>query len=354
MLTKRSSIVLNNMKCILSVFVVMIHTQIMSSSWASLGGADYKEYLIFQKVFSDVFLDHSCVPVFFLISGYLFFLKIRDDFSVDNYKNQLSKRIKGLAIPFCIANLAYYIVLRILPSLKCGAIGVDMVDDFFTSFWSYHDTNIPINGPLWYIRDLLVLSFLSPIIYYVIKSFKYYALIALCGLWLLGFWFDNPGFTCYPILFFSIGSYFAIQGKDIVSVFKSKAYIALCIIYPFIVFLVSFIGYRNGDECAEYLLSLKVAQLVSVSFWFVIIIGLSKYFIIPKMWVTATFFVFLYHYALAVPSRIIGICNMPFTNGTLFMLYIGGVFLEVVLLMVIYTLLKKFFPRLSSIIVGGR
>ena len=309
--------------------------------------------MIFQKVFSDVFLDHSCVPVFFFISGYLFFIKYRF-FGVEDYKIQLCKRFNGLAVPYCIANLIYFIVFCLLPKLKGNHIGINIAYDFMASFWSYNDTNIPIDGPLWYIRDLLVLSFLSPVIYYVIMNYKSYAFIGLCGLWGMGIWFDEPGFSCYPYVFFSLGSCLAIHGKDIVAYFKSFFLMKLSFFYPLIILFVSYIGFKTGDKSSFYILSLKIAQLISVPFWFSVVILLSKYVTISKKWVTATFFVFLYHYSFSLPSRIIYYCNLDYTNGTFFATYLTGTFIEVALLLIVYNVLNIFLPRLLSIMVGGR
>ena len=59
-------------------------------------------YNLFRVAVSRV-LTHVCVPVFYLISGYLFFIRLEKwDYKV--YLDKLKKRCKSLLMPFLIWN----------------------------------------------------------------------------------------------------------------------------------------------------------------------------------------------------------------------------------------------------------
>ena len=61
-----------------------------------------------MKLFSVVFAD-VCVPLFFFISGFLFFYK--PDFTRGVYIDKLRKRVKTLLVPYLIWNFVGFIIL---------------------------------------------------------------------------------------------------------------------------------------------------------------------------------------------------------------------------------------------------
>lgn len=106
-------------------------------------------------------LASVAVPLFFFISGYLFFF--RTAFSVDVYKKKLKSRIKTLLIPYLFWNfvvlVGHWIVTVLSPvQLTSGAykqVSDYTVCDYLISFWNIN--GMPVNGALWFIRDLMVM-----------------------------------------------------------------------------------------------------------------------------------------------------------------------------------------------------
>lgn len=78
-----------------------------------------------------------------------------------------------------------------------------------------HENTAPILIPMWYLRDLLVFFILTPIIFICIKKTKQYILIILALSYVSNIWPQIPGFS-NSIIFFVIGSYFAINKKNII------------------------------------------------------------------------------------------------------------------------------------------
>lgn len=68
--------------------------------FAHLSGMDF--YNLFRVSISQV-LTHVCVPAFYLISGYLFFIGL-EEWTWNAYLNKLKKRSKSLLVPFLIWN----------------------------------------------------------------------------------------------------------------------------------------------------------------------------------------------------------------------------------------------------------
>lgn len=170
-------------------------------------------------------LAHLAVPTFFFISGYLFFMK--GDFSISTYRNKLHKRIKTLFVPY-VAWIALYVVSTIIykvmedPSFN---IMTFLKDNGYLRL--FYDCNVwhtqmsllsgPFLIPLWYIRDLMVMVIVSPLIYFLIKRTRHIYIICLTCLFLLRLWPDIHGISLTAIFFFSLGSEFSIRKRNFVA-----------------------------------------------------------------------------------------------------------------------------------------
>lgn len=111
----------------------------------------------------------SVVPIFFIISGYMMFMNI-NNFDLVTYKKKLHRRLYSLLLPFVLWNLIALIEIlvkhlpcfeSVFPNLK-----VQLTLSFFIgSFWAVPEGSCPLLYPLWYVRDLMVMVLVSPIIY---------------------------------------------------------------------------------------------------------------------------------------------------------------------------------------------
>jgi hypothetical protein len=91
----------------------------------------------------------------------------------------------------------------------------------------------PIDGPLWFVRDLIGAVFLSPIIYYIFKRPKLGLVIFLMLLvwYLFGFshqyWI--PGISVPCLLFYGVGAYLGIHKVNVLDVVSSYRKVVLYI-----------------------------------------------------------------------------------------------------------------------------
>lgn len=169
------------------------------------------------------------VPGFFVLSGYLFYLGL-EKWSIEQYKKKIYRRVYTLLIPYFLWNISYIVFRWAKFSFK--------VDNFdFTHwvklFWNINyikaghcthylwgDDSIygPILGPFWYIKNLMLLILVAPVIYYLIKNYGKFALLILSGLYILGYGLPWLPLQPEPLLFFSIGAYCAIHQIDYSSI----------------------------------------------------------------------------------------------------------------------------------------
>lgn len=91
----------------LIVCVVMLHTFILGESQFGIVHVPVGKFPVFD-VFDHVIkadIGEMAVPLFFFISGFLFFYKT--DFNLSIYRLKLKRRFHSLFIPYLFWNIAY-------------------------------------------------------------------------------------------------------------------------------------------------------------------------------------------------------------------------------------------------------
>lgn len=74
----------------------------------------------------------------------------------------------------------------------------------------------PIDLPLWFLRDLIVVTVLTPFVYGFVKHTRHYGILLLALAYISGVWPNLSGFNITAVFFFSTGAYFSIHGKNLV------------------------------------------------------------------------------------------------------------------------------------------
>lgn len=128
----------------------------------TLWGDGWDTYEVLKIVVSQT-LVKVAMPTFFVISGYLFFANVTE-WNAKTYWGKLRRRVKTLLIP--------YIVWNLLMAIKLKTFSLNMFWAFWTEAGKQTDwlgneqlMTAPANMPLWFLRDLMVVSVLTPIIY---------------------------------------------------------------------------------------------------------------------------------------------------------------------------------------------
>lgn len=345
-LNEISSNTLNYLKCILCVGVVFIHARFYPD--LSVVGVNefegYKFYNALDCYFNANFLNSTCVPLFFVISGYLFFLNIPELFGWKVYLTKLKSRIGSLLIPYLICNMLFVLFNNTISLLHGTPFNPW---DCFSSFWSIKG-GLPIMAQTWYIRDLMVMCLLTPIIWFAIRFGKVFLLIALCGCWFTEWWYNIPGIDIRSAMFFSIGSYIGIHGIDLLEMVRPrKLWFVYCII-----FAILFALYIIYD--LEWIHKLSIIASFPVWICLANFISSMTYVRCSNTFVAGTFFVFLYHFPLAHRvsayfTKIFGI-NEP----VIIFAYISGAITTTIMLLIVFYMGKKFMPKYFKVIVGGR
>lgn len=242
------SILIESMRFPLMVLVVFIHTIPETKNQLPENFSAMAMYIFVSESISHV-IGRIAVPCFFIFSGYFFFLK-SEQYNIDFFRKQLSKRLKTVAIPYFLWNLLTILVMMGKVSLfsVLQMDGNESNDIFNLSlydiFWER-----PINFPLWYLRDLICMFLFSSLFYIYFKNLKVYGLYVLILCYLSGLSIDIPGISMTAILFFGLGAYIGIFKKTLLALCRRYKY--SCGMLSGILFCLAL--YYNGDIHYELL-----------------------------------------------------------------------------------------------------
>ncbi|MND67534.1 Acyltransferase family protein [compost metagenome] len=350
----------------LIVGVVFIHTDFSDIVMAGVKQISFVNYPIFSRIFflfSKVIFE-ACVPLFFFISGFLFFYKTAG-FSREIYLQKLKNRIRSLLVPYIFWNLLIILFLMLAQTFLSGSL-VSGRNKLITDYnlldwlWSFWDTShvnpltkktLPINSPFWFIRDLMVVVLFSPLIYILIKKLRAYAVIMLGLLWIFNPFFYLPGLSIVSFFFFTAGAYFSIHKMNFVEVLKPMLR-ALAPLYILIVAMALYFvgtGWWSYLYCAGVIVGLVLAITVSAYF-----IDSGKWHLNPFL-TNGSFFIYAYHrLPLVFVIKILFKWLHPRSDGALLLLYLACPAIVILLGLLIYSLLRQWLPRFTAVISGGR
>lgn len=206
----------------LIILVTFAHSYGGVTEGYSILGSGWDTYEVLKIVVSQT-LVKVAMPMFFVMSGYLFFANVTK-WSAHTYWHKIKRRIKSLLIPYIIWNL--------LMAVKLHTYSLSI-------FWE------PANMPLWFLRDLIIVSLLTPIIYIGVKKLGWWIIAILLPIYLTGIWAIQPGPNPYAICFFTLGALISIKKMAITETFmrfeKPSYFMALTFAFCMILSYQSFV-----------------------------------------------------------------------------------------------------------------
>lgn len=193
----------------------------------------------------------AVVPLFFFISGYLYFVNIGNaSFGLSAWKKKTHNRLKSQLIPYVAWNLLVLILFAVVQSLTGNSdtmqkdgykqIASYELADYLKSMWAMDSTGMPIDGPLWFVRDLIVTSIVfSYPIWYLLKKAGVFGLFLIWCVWqLVGS--GVPGVSLPCIFYFSWGALCGMKNFDLFTAVsrKTKHLLGLTILTSLLVFFI--------------------------------------------------------------------------------------------------------------------
>lgn len=211
-----------------------------------------------------LFSEGTCrlaVPCFFFISGYLFFNKLQE-WDWDIWKAKIKRRGRTLLVPYLLWN-----VIALLAFWGYGCLNgeqASLLEKFheyggFRIFWNMRGgipigmMNGPLDGPLWFIRDLMYYSLATPAVFLFLKWTKGYGVLGLFMLYLA-----IRGSVPEGFVFFVTGAYLQYSRKGILPfLYPVRRWLYWLFIPLLIVTCISFDYSEYWNRSAKFLFELN-------------------------------------------------------------------------------------------------
>ena len=293
---------------------------------------------------------------------------------MDIYKIKLLSRFRTIVLPY-ILWISIYILLTVgIKIAGCLIKGnsFDGILQFFNDngwlnmYWNCNEwafrydwagnalnSSGPVLSHFWYLRDLIIIFLISPILYWCIKRFGiwFISLLLFCNV--SGFMPQMPG-TPDGIFYFSIGAYFAIFNMNIVSFLKkikNIAYISTVVLLPLMVFCDG-----SYSDVGNILYPFWVLVLMVSYFNIATAIVSRGWLMQPASMPKSSFFIYCLHAML-----VMGYCGsfmmklIPSDNWFLASVrYMLVPLLCVTVCYAIYMIMNRYTPKLLAVLTGNR
>ena len=292
----------------------------------------------------------------------------------------MNNRVKTLLIPYLLWN-AFPFLLTISVMLVGVIIKGNSIEGIQTlveekSWHIFYDCNEwgttrvnwlgdnlrmtgPYDLPLWFLRDLIVVTILTPIIYYAIQKLGLFIIGILFLAYISRIWTSMPGFHITAFFYFSTGAYFALNKINIIQFSKKyKIFIPACLILLFVTTIYDGTNTVVGQNIYPLFVCTGVFSAFYVASTFI-----TKCNVRPnKFLVSSCFFIYAIH---GVAFPIIG-SPSSFTQRILHKIIPGNTGLEegfcylasplatTCLCILLLMLARRFFPRLTLYFSGNK
>ena len=330
------------------VLVLYIHSNF---HYADVGevGLMLNSYL--QKIISGM-IGRLAVPMFFAISGFLFFRGTEE--SIQTVYQKLRKRIRTLVVPYIFATL--FITIFFLIHLLTGALHFlepelhYLAEPWWMILFRLFLYNIPGDGPysyyLWFLRDLIIVVCFTPLLW-KLKRLRFGIEIFMIIMFLLSlfsvrffpikafFWFcfgvkmlQKPiraSYVSFGLLFYIAVSIFQlVLPNDVWNYFE----------YPIIIIGVLCL-WHYYDKLVPNAFSLESHKMLNLI-------------------CHSIFFIYLYHATLLNIIRWCLIHYLPHSSLTYTFAYLFSPWITILCMVPLALLLNRYLPGLYSVLVGGR
>lgn len=228
--------------------------------------------------------------------------------------------------------------------IKCNLIGVNM------------PPSSPILVPLWFLRDLMVVIVLTPLIYVILRKLKGWS-IALLGLcYITGIFPYIHGLSVLAVFFFSFGAYFSINQKNMIEQLSKVRVYSYIIAIALIVLMVVFNSQYTPVGSYIYPFYTIVGVVAIINFATQLIEKGCK--VEWSSFTKATFFIYAAHglfgltIAKAILVRIIPMSETYWYCTLLLYLLMPVVTISICLAM--NSLMQRYCPKVLNILTGNR
>lgn len=388
----------------LAALVVIMHCFFPIKGWQydQLAEQGWGCNLTAELMLSGRILTSFVVIFFFLIAGYLFFIRL-EEWNGKVWKQKISRRIWTLLIPYILWNTLYIVYCLWSNIAGCFLHGdswevvsawVNEHGGWLGMYWNAmqlgegqvdlwghpaHST-VPILLPLYFVRNLMVLDILSPLFFFLLRSRNQKVspcaiatLMVLAFLYLTQTSFIVPGFTAEAFFFYGWGAFLSLNRYELSEVFYTRRWpIAIVTLCLFLAELyVGFLYSKTGKMLLPFFAVFELMTAVNFASWMVKRSASSRRLAVFKKWMkrwqNASFMLFALHFFFLpdvfkwlnkVGGALTGfhhVSNMEMSNQypyLVIMIFLLQWIIVVSICTMVYILMQKLMPRVCKLLCG--
>lgn len=182
-------------------------------------GTTHFSVFYFFETFLNSYFCNIFLPLFLILSGYLFYANITEP-NRETWIRKFKSRFKSLLIPYIVWNIVFLVVMITLQMIPVTSVWVnsDIISKYFSGSFYYSVWLIfsnPINFPLWFISHLIIIVVFTPLIWFLLNSKTWY--IPILTIIIVSF----KSSIALSFLFFCVGSVLSIKKVNISLTVKS-------------------------------------------------------------------------------------------------------------------------------------
>lgn len=231
---------ITSLRFFLMLLVMIKHNTIVKGIFMKELPFSEAKIVTFIKEFFANGLGELAVPVFFIFSAFLLFS------SEDSYFRKVKKRLYSIILPYTIWTVFYFVAWLLLKKIglftgfenPCLDWRKWNVFDYLKRFFGYyHGLRFTFVGSFWFLRDLMILVFISPFLLFCTKKIPLLTMLFI----LLSYFFNILPpllMNSRSLFYFEIGLILAIHKIDFFDFCDKVPWADL-----FIAFLGAFIAY---------------------------------------------------------------------------------------------------------------
>ncbi len=327
---------------VLSIFVLSIHSYFAQdiASGSMIAVINHKVSYFFSRS-----ITQFAVPMFFIMSGITYF----KGYNNKKYPAKSKSRVFTLVIPYLIWN-TIWMIWKVLTSSVFGGEPypltlINLLEGVF--FYGCND-------PFWFIFDLIIFSFLAPVVFLIIRN-KYIGIISIVCLSIVSLYGIHlpESVFYYPmsIVFYMMGALVGYHFFDFAAGKSSKP-----MQIASFVFLALYIIAKNITpqeiHINNYLTQTIVYTLAAFSLWNVADAFIER--VKPRAIYGRSFAVYAMHLPLAIiVLKILSFC-IPQTEWFEIPKFIIMVIATLTIINLACAFLEKYTPKIYSTLMGNR
>lgn len=244
-------------------------------------------------------MGRCAVPLFYVISGYLFFLKVPE--GMKSIYGKMRKRVGTLVVPYiigCMFFVGFGVLMAVLPGVSKYMNSSVMplfskpVGEILRSIFYDAGNGSPCAFQLWFLRDLILIVATSPLWYLCLKHLKWGFVAVVFVLT----YFDVPHVPFLSLFWFVLGGQLTkVKNRN-----GGNGRIKVAIFGLFLFLVISIIQLFFPDIIDWSLLRIPIILLGIIGAWGLYDVVFGKDFSLSQhLWFATacqfTFFIYLFH-----------------------------------------------------------